>query len=211
MMNPFRVAIRSVIALSIPFFSFSLFAVDVGYDGYFRARGNMFYNLDLDRDRAPALRTYTDFRFRLNPTFYITDKVRVKSSLNFLDGVLGGSPFRGGAYGNPARADNPLISNNGANRGLTGSSSSSYGGAYLPDGYVQSSAFEPITLRRAWLEWDTGFGTLMVGRMPHQFGLGIYANAGDDADQEIGSSRDRVVFDTSFGNYYVRPRYRLDG
>jgi hypothetical protein len=44
-------------------------ALDVGYDGYFRSRGNFQYNLDLDRDQGSAIRGFTDIRFRLNPTF----------------------------------------------------------------------------------------------------------------------------------------------
>ena len=187
--------------------SFSAQALDVAYDGYFRSRGNFFYNLDLDRDQSPATRAYTDLRFRLNPTFYVSDKIRIKTSLNFIDGVLGDNPFRSQAYRNPATSHDLDVDPNEteATVGRSINTTSSYGGAYSTDGNVQSADLQPIQLRRAWAELDIPYGTLKVGRMPNDFGLGIFANGGDDPHQEVGSSRDRILFDTNFGSYYVRP------
>jgi hypothetical protein len=184
-------------------------ALDVAWDGYFRARGNGFYNLDMDRSQGPNARAYTDFRFRLNPSFLISDKIRVRSSLNFVDGVLGDSPFRRMPYNNPALTNNRLIDPNetGAEgtAGTTVTSTGSYAGQLSPDGWVTTTDLQPLYLRRLWAEFDFDYGTLMVGRMPNHFGMGITSNAGDDPNQEVGSTRDRIVFDTSFGPYYVRP------
>jgi hypothetical protein len=190
----------------------TLLAVDVSYEGYFRARGNYYYDLDLNRDNpnSPNSRAFTDFRFRLNPTFYITDKVRIRSSLNFFDGVLGDKPFRASPYSNPATAYNHNWDPNEIETGTLGRpisslSQTSYGGYYTPDGLVETTDLKAIDLRRVWAEIDLPYGTVKVGRMPFQLGMGIYANAGDDPDQEFGSTRDRIIFDTAFGPYYVRP------
>jgi len=186
----------------------SLLAIDVGYDGYFRSRGNYFYDLQMDRGKTPKVRAFTDFRFRLNPSFYISDKIRVKSSLNFIDGVLGDNPFRSGPYNNPAQSYNKNLDPNEQEAVIgrtTGSTVTPYGGAYLPDGQVTSADLKPIQLRRLWGEFDFPYGTLKIGRMPNDFGMGIFANAGDLPTQEVGSSRDRIMLDTSFGPYYVRP------
>ncbi len=184
-------------------------AVDVAYEGYFRSRYQYFYNLDMDRDAGPNGRGFTDIRFRLNPTFFVSDKVRIRSSLNFMDGILGDNPFRVSPYSNPALATNRQVDPNetgvGDVLGRQISTSSSYGGYSSTDGMTRSAGLIPLQVRRLWGELETPYGTLKVGRMPHQFGYGIYANAGDEPTQEVGDSRDRIVFDTSFGSYYVRP------
>ena len=45
--------------------------------------------MDLDRNVKPDVRGFNDMRFRLDPTFYISDVLRVKTSLNFMDDVFG--------------------------------------------------------------------------------------------------------------------------
>jgi len=117
--------------------------------------------------------------------------------LNFFDGVLGQNPRLQSSYNNPALTNNRLIDPSETNTVV--------GVASSPEGMTDSADLTPIMLRRVWGEFDTPYGTLKVGRMPNHFGLGIFANAGDSPDQEMGSSRDRILFDTSFGPYYVRP------
>lgn len=190
--------------------SSSAFAVGVDYEGYFRTRANYHYNLDLDRGNNPEIRGYGDFRFRLDPTFYITDKIRVKSSLNMLDAIMGDAPFRGVPYDNPARSNSTLLGNTQGNRvGQTMQSgqmsSGFYGGAYAPDGAIRTADLEPLYLRRAWVEVEFPIGLFKAGRMPYNFGLGILGNSGDGIDQEIGSTRDRITYETAFGNYYIAP------
>jgi hypothetical protein len=199
---------KLLIVLLVSFsFSNTAQAVGIDWEGYFRSRGNFHYNLDLSRNSSPEIRGFTDVRFRLNPTFYITDTVRVKSSLNFLDGVLGGAPFRGDSYTNPAQSYNRYVDTAQAEgtvgRPLTTPTQTAYGGTFAAGGSVQSSGVVPITLRRAWLELDIPFGVVKVGRMPNHFGLGIFANAGDDPQQEVGSSRDRIMYETTLGEYYL--------
>lgn len=189
----------------------SAFALDVAYEGYFRTRANYNYNLDLNRDStaSPNSRAYTDLRFRLNPTFYVTDKVRVHSSLNFFDGVLGDNPFRASPYNNPAGSYNRLVdpteTEGKIGRSISDLSTSSTGGIYTPDGLVETTDLKPLQLRRIWGEFDLPYGTIKVGRMPFHLGMGIYANTGDQVDQEVGTSRDRILFETAFGPYYIKP------
>ncbi len=191
------------------FSNLSVFAVDVAWEGYVRSRGNYFYNLDLNRDSGPNNKAYTDLRIRLNPSFFVTDKFRIKTSLNFLDGTLGDNPSRVTAYSNPAQSPEPLLSHNNTElnigRSISALSSSSRGGILVPDGYIETTDLTPLQVRRAWAEFDLPYGTLKLGRMPHEIGMGIYANAGDEVDQEVGTTRDRILFDTAFGPYYVRP------
>lgn len=186
-----------------------VFGVGVEYEGYFRTRYNFHYNLNLDMNDGPEVRAYTDMRFRLNPTFHITDKIRVRSSLNFLDGQLGDNPLRSTSYANPARTYDPYMDPTEAEaavgRSQAANTNSVYGGAQSPDAWTRSQGLTPIQLRRVWLEIDTELGVVRVGRMPNDFGLGIFANGGDEWNQEVGSSRDRIVFDSGIGSYYLRP------
>lgn len=188
-------------------FSPSAFALDVAWEGYFRTRGNFHYNLQMNRNETPKVRAYSDLRFRLNPTFFISDRARVRTSINFFDGVLGDNPFRSGSYNNPAQTSHRLIDTGGSltSLGHPSNTLSPQGSVLSPEGYTDSADLTAIRLRRVWGEFDIPYGTIKVGRMPNHFGLGIFANAGDSPDQEWGSSRDRIMFDTSFGSYYVRP------
>lgn len=186
-------------------------AVGVDYSGYFRFRQNYYHNLNLDRDRSPNWRNFGDFRFRLNPSFYVTDEVRIHSSLNFMDGIFGGNELRAHSFGNPATRNHPSFSDPAGpvGRAIPQEEQSSwvYGGAYAPDAAAADRDLTPIQLRRAWAEVDLPFGILKAGRMPFHFGLGIFGNSGDGVDQEIGSTRDRVVFETTFGSYFIRPGF----
>lgn len=203
---------RFFLCFGLILFSFQVLAVDVSWEGYFRTRGNFQYNLDLNRDQKPNTRNYTDIRFRLNPTFYVTDKIRIKSSWNILNGYLGDNPLRTMPYNNPARAYDsqldPTESNTSSGSMGRTSTDTTYkleGGATAPDAAFSSQGYAPIYMRRAWAEIDVTFGTIKAGRMPNDFGLGIFANAGDGIDQDVGSSRDRVLFETAFGDYYAIP------
>lgn len=187
-----------------------LMAVGVDMDGYFRNRMNFHYNLDLDRSQKPSMRNYTDVRFRLNPDFIITDRIRIKSSFNLLDAAFGDTPFRGLSYSNPARANHPLLneSSGGApGKTIPAGNQTSWvnGGVAAPDAAVRTSDVTPVQMRRVWAELEFDFGMLKVGRMPYDFGLGILGNAGDGVNQEIGSTRDRIVFETGLGSYYLAP------
>lgn len=194
--------------------STTLEAVGVDYHGYFRSRYHFLYNLDLERGISPNTRNYADLRFRLDPTFFITEKLRIKTSFNLLDAAAGGTNFRGMAHANPNRDTHPLLNNTqttgvGARVGQSMTedemSSWAYGGVFAPDAAMETAGVGPIQLRRAWAEVETDMGILKVGRMPFHLGLGIFANQGDGLDQEIGTTRDRVLFESFFGSYYFKP------
>lgn len=196
--------------LGCVFYSSEASAVGVEFDGYYRLRYNSFYNLDLDQGQKPNLRSYTDMRFRLDPLFMITDEVRIYSSWNLLDGALGSDPLRARTSANPAKSKDILALSSDASQvgrqiQATDRSSLLYGGAYAADAAVESTELTPIQLRRAWAEVETGFGIAKFGRMPFHLGLGIYANAGDDFDQDVGTTRDRVAFESAYGPYYFMP------
>jgi len=58
-----------------------------------------------------------------------------------------------------------------------------------------------IDFRKIWFKWLTGIGLLSAGRMPNEWGLGIFVNSGDGYDERFGVKRygdivDRILFAT---------------
>jgi uncharacterized protein (TIGR04551 family) len=121
-------------------------------------------------------------RLRLEPTFNVTDQVRVRSQIDVLDNtIMGSTPdslsILGRNYGDPIPgAPAPVLYNSqdppevGAN------------------GYQSS-----IRAKRAWAEVDTEFGSLRFGRMPWHFGRGMVYNDGSCLDCTGGTTVDRLA------------------
>lgn len=65
--------------------------------------------------------------------------------------------------------------------------------------YTEKSYF--IDFRKAWFKWLTPIGLFSAGRMPNEWGLGIFVNSGDGYDERFGVKRygdivDRILFAT---------------
>ncbi|MCC6527935.1 MAG: hypothetical protein IT373_35140 [Polyangiaceae bacterium] len=144
-------------------------------DGYFRTRGSLFYNLDLDRGPTPSGEIFfpvpeadptaqalslADMRLRADLRLYAPGGgLALKLRLDALDNVaLGSAP-----EGIPAAA---------TTQGTTGAL---------------------LTVRRVYAEALTPLGLVTVGRMGHHFGLGMLANGGDCADCDGGDVADRAA------------------
>jgi uncharacterized protein (TIGR04551 family) len=144
--------------------------------GYFRMRGSLYHNLDLDRGPTPSgevffpvslsdpkeqLLTAADARIRGDLHLYApSGGLALKVRLDALDNVLLGSMPEGVPSASTSqRGDQPLFK-----------------------------------LRRAYAEILTPFGLLAAGRMGNDWGLGMLANGGDCVDCDSGDSADRVAF-----------------
>jgi uncharacterized protein (TIGR04551 family) len=162
----------------------------VEHHGYFRFRGDMFWNLDLDTQGTspvlPPLETNptriqepersdifdpdaellagANIRFRYHPIFHITEGSRIHVELDLLDNlVLGSTPDGFTLFGGDpnVRFDVPL-------------------GAFAPGAQPMNEAFtfrESIRVRQAYAEMEF-LGLIRVGRMASNWGLGILANHG---------------------------------
>ncbi len=65
--------------------------------------------------------------------------------------------------------------------------------------YIENENY--IDFRKVWFKWLTGIGLLSAGRMPNDWGLGIFVNSGDGYDEKFGVKRygnivDRILFAT---------------
>jgi uncharacterized protein (TIGR04551 family) len=161
-------------------------------DGYFRVRPNLFYKFDLGKVRERSLfptrseqentQGSANMRVRLEPTFNISEEVRLKLQLDLLDNVLLGST--------PDRVD--------GGRNLFGIFSESQD---IPNALANS-----IAVKRAYGEVSTPVGILRFGRMGSNWGLGMLRNDGNCLDCDFGDNVDRIQFVTEpLTGFYVTP------
>lgn len=170
--------------------------------GSFRFRADMFGNADLDlpvvgtrvgssiawgsgflpglsegalpgEDPADLI-AGANIRLRWEPSVTIGENVRVMTQIDFLDNlVLGSTPDYA-----PGRPDSPLPF-------FAQSQASPTGGI--------NSVTDAFRVKRAWAEWELFHMVLFqVGRMPHDWGMGMLHNGGDCDDCDYGDSVDRV-------------------
>ncbi len=151
------------------------------FSGYFRTRGEMLYNFDLDRGLTPSgkplfpvppgdstaqalsganMRLRTDFRFRGPGTgLSVVLRTDVLDNLSF-----GSTPdLRGGT---PAASPG------------------------------QEAPASAVQVKRAYGEAILPVGALLVGRQGSHWGLGMLANSGDCEDCDGGDAADRIAFVT---------------
>ncbi|MBU0550143.1 TIGR04551 family protein [Myxococcota bacterium] len=169
-------------ALRDPFLSEDpALAPRVTWGGYFRLRGDVFNNLDLNRGPTPSTGgtifplpaydprggdqlTSGDIRLRLEPHIQLGWEVNVRATIDLLDrAVLGANPA----------ADNAFSGMNAASTG-------------------QRSGGDSVRATRAWAEIGTPIGLLTAGRMGVHWGMGLLAHAGDELDSDQGNTVDMI-------------------
>jgi uncharacterized protein (TIGR04551 family) len=178
-------------------------------NGYFRVRPNLYDDLWLGWTQPDKLGYYpfpqpyvnttgktilsSDMRFRIEPTFNVSEDIRLKAQIDVLDNVvLGSTPD--GPYADLAA---------GAGGGLqplsvftnTQSAPTAAGNVYP----------NSITAKRIWAEVMTPVGQLRFGRMGNNWGLGLYQNDGNCLDCDFGNTVDRIMFIAKIANHYIIP------
>ncbi|HET8734525.1 MAG TPA: TIGR04551 family protein [Anaeromyxobacteraceae bacterium] len=161
-------------------------------DGYLRVRGQLFNGLDLGRGPdATGHRLFpvplqgtnrstlasANMRLRIEPTLNVSESVRVKAQLDVLDNYVLGS------------STSTLF-----DRIETGYGSSFYGASRNITGVDPTADRGAIIPRRAWGEVQTPVGLLSFGRMPSEWGLGIFTTAGRELNADFGDTVDRIQF-----------------
>jgi uncharacterized protein (TIGR04551 family) len=180
-------------------------------NGYFRFRWDLFNNMNgglpadpmgwylwngnTDISTTPPNGTQTggNMRLRVEPTFNVSEQVRVRAEIDFLDNVVLGSTPTGRDFNQFSFSSGSQVS---------------------PVAGVNwfSSA---VSVKRAWGEVQTPVGMLSFGRMPADWGVGIYYNAGGGIDQDFGDNVDRIQFSIPLGQFLgglaVTPYYEWAG
>jgi len=180
-------------------------------DGYFRLRGDYFKNFNLGfldepavggapfpRDLACNSQTLNhpcddsvrgaNMRLRLEPTINIDEGISVHIQADALDNIpLGFTPLNQNLSGMDPLVPPPVTA---------------FGNTQSPVTQGVNSDRSSIIVKRAWAEVAVPLGVIKAGRMPNQWGMGIWANSGDydpvtgltNYDADYGDSVDRVSF-----------------
>ena len=177
-------------------------------DGYFRTRMDVFNNFDLNTGRDPAGYSFfpvdprdsdsdtiagTNMRFRIDPTFNVSEEIRLRSQIDVFDNLVFGATPRGGITG-----------------GLAGTGNQRYPYGFLSESqestkFGWNSISDSIQVKRAWAEVRTPIGELRFGRMPTHFGLGMNVNDGNCIDCDHGDTVDRIMFATRIADHVIAP------
>lgn len=197
-------------------------------DGYYRLRTDWFKNFHLGHIDDPALGgapfpralsctsnptigagcdsalSSANMRLRLEPTINIDEGTSVHIQADVLDNlVLGSTPI-----------DQDLTSYSATNLPPVGA----FTGSQAPPIAGLNSDRDSIVVKRAWAEVAIPLGILKFGRMPNQWGLGIWHNAGGydpisgerDFDADYGDSVDRISFSTTIPGTNLRAMLASD-
>ncbi|RYZ36325.1 MAG: TIGR04551 family protein, partial [Myxococcaceae bacterium] len=176
-------------------------------DGYLRVRPTLFYKFDLGKPALPSgtplgrqlwtrsprssaeqTQAGANMRFRLDPSFNVSEDVRVKVQVDALDNILLGSN-PDSAYSGDGRNNFTLFSEN-----------------QTPGNSAINAFKDSVQVRRAYGEVTTPVGILRFGRMGSHWGLGMLRNDGNCLDCDYGDTVDRIQFVTEpFAGWYVTP------
>ena len=166
-------------------------------NGYFRFRWDLFNDLngglpadpmgwyvwggntEISTNPPSGTQTSGNLRLRVDPTFNVSEQVRVKVEIDFLDNVVFGSTPTGRDYNLYSLTSTSQVSPVAGDNWFTGA----------------------IQVKRAWGEVQTPVGLLSFGRMPADWGAGIYYNAGGGIDQDFGDNVDRIQFSIPLGQF----------
>jgi hypothetical protein len=178
-----------LLALAVPSVASAL---EVQFEGYYRARARAFQSLSLaspdELSSSEGLAMYMQHRLWLRPQFLINDDVGVYVDLRALDGVYWGDE--------PGDSIDPVTDE-------------SIPVEYTDDLHAPTSltdedaALLDVTLWHAWGEFETRIGRFKFGRMPVRWGLGVWQNDGLSLNGDYGDTVDRVQWDKLFDDVFV--------
>ncbi|MCU0663451.1 MAG: TIGR04551 family protein [Myxococcota bacterium] len=130
-----------------------------------------------------------NLRLRLEPTLNVSEDIRIKAQIDFLDNVMMGSTPR---YYQNFGAISPSTIEAGRLQGWD---------------MGPPNANQAIVVRRAWGEVMTPIGQLRFGRMGDHFGLGMVHNSGNGVNDDFGDTVDRLMFAAKLNDWLIAPAF----
>jgi len=156
-------------------------ATELVWQGYYRARGQLFDSLSLSESNPNAEGTSNSFdhRLLLRPSWMISDHAAVHAEVDVFKLSLWGQ--QPDTYVDPVTGETLAVAQ--------------------VDGV--SAAVPGNQGVRGWGEAYTDWGRIAIGRMPLQWGSGILWNDGNAVDAEYGDTADRVQVSGRIGPVFV--------
>ncbi len=136
---------------------------------------------------------FANMRLRVEPTIHLSDDVRVRAQLDFLDNlVMGSTPAGLSLDSSWQRQYGTLVP------------AQAFSTTQDPPISGINSLSDSIVVRRAWAEVrNRGLGELRFGRMGAHWGLGILFNDGRGIDQDYQTDVDRIMLITRILGIYA--------
>lgn len=187
----FAIAVSVLTASLIVLFATHAQAGDIEWSGLYRAEGIMMHRPSLDSGTAKS-KNYGVHTLLLRPKIVAADGLYITSQLNIFNAT---DPVLGNQFG-----DYFGKGPNGANGGPTPT-------AGYSNTTSESETSSKFRLTQFYVTHVQEYGSLVVGRVPLQFGLGITHNAGRGLFDHYSDTRDLVGYKVSLGNFYFLPMY----
>lgn len=167
-------------------------AAELVFDGHYRSRVQGFNSLSLadpdENANSEGGAFYIDHRFRLQPTFLISDRVSITTQVDLLPYVLWGDEAVQRADTDPGQSLSSVLLSD----------------TVQPPTSDGSATLGNIQVTRVYGEVQTDYGQLRFGRMPLEWGAGMVFNAGNEPWQEFGDTVDRIQFTGRAGQVYLQ-------
>ena len=140
----------------------------------------------------------TNMRLRVEPKINLSENVAIHVQVDALDNLVLGTTPRGIYFSSTGPVQN--VPSGGTSPGQTTPSED------------EGSPWDSIRVKQAWAEVKTPIGALRFGRMPNQFGLGMFTNGGGYdpvhdttcTDCDYGDNVDRFMFGTTIPGTNIR-------
>jgi hypothetical protein len=171
-------------------------AADMSWSGYYRFEGTRVHGPEMDsngRDKAYMLQHLV-----LSPKIVAADGLTVYGRFDIFNNAIYGQNNQLGEFlGDGTHAAfGPRDPGNGSTTNAGNSNVLSR---------AEKSGMLAIT--SLYAVWNQEFGSLVVGRVPIQFGLGVVHNAGNGMFDHYFESKDIVGYKVVMGNLMVMPMY----
>jgi hypothetical protein len=179
--------INTILAIFVTFAAVQTQAMSIDWSGLYRFEYVQIDNTSLD---SPNLRkSYLLNHLQLAPKIYAADGVVITSKINML-------PNKAAKYASTAHGQSF-----GAGANTTGTSSSSEDSNVM--GKSQPGTSPSVT--QLYLNINQEYGSLLLGRAPIHFGLGMAHNAGNGTFDHWASVSDLVAYKFIVGNVFFMP------
>lgn len=171
---------KIVILFSVVFLStFSAFAGDINWSGKYQIESQLIKNLNLGSKAQES--SFLNHHLVLNPHIVAADGITIHTRFD----IFNNTDYKNSQFGEFFGG-----SGGSTNTAVTGETED-----------------ETIAVTELYMSWTQQFGSLIAGRAPVQFGLGLTHNAGNGEFDHWFDRKDLVGYKFVFGNIYLMPMY----
>ena len=191
------VSALALVTAAALFHSKNATAADINWSGYYRIEAVDIHGPELNS--AQNQKAYFLHHMVLSPKIVAGDGLTIYGRFDLLNNSgFGQNNQLGEFFGAGPRNDNSFDVGN-----YVPKSNSRHAGNSNVLSRAQASGTVAVT--QLYGVWNQEFGSVIVGRVPMQFGLGVVHNAGTGAFDHYFESKDIVAYKAVLGNIFVMP------